>query len=168
MSTVYSTLVSLQDAIYDWLDPLATEQFIWAKERAPAPVSPYFSLNLTTMAVAEGAGYERIISGSNRTIVQRRQATLNIQSFGFAAVERLMAIKSRLYLESSQEALVNANISLIRDEDVIDISELLETQIQERASMDLILGYTRSDVDGTNWIEKVQVEDIWGDVTTIG
>jgi hypothetical protein len=166
MSTVYSTLTSLENAIYTWLDPLASEQIIWAKEKAPQPTSAYLSLNFTTLAVSEGAGFERLISGSTRTLVQRRQATLNIQAFGENAVERLWSIKDAIYTEASLEAIVTANLSIIRDEDVQDISTLLDTQIQERASMDVILGYTKSVTDGTNWIESVEVT-AFGETETI-
>lgn len=165
-STVYSTVAALENAVYDWLDTLATEQIIWTKEKAPQPTSAYLALNFSTLGVSEGAGFERLVSGSSRTLVQRRQATLNIQAFGEAAVERLWSIKDAIYTEASLGAIVAANLSIIRDEDVQDISLLLDTQIQERASMDVILGYTKSVTDGTNWIESVEVT-AFGETETI-
>jgi len=166
MTTVYTTRTALEDAVYTWLDALATEQIIWTKQKAPAPTSAYLGLNFTSLAVSEGDGFERLQSGSVRTLVQRRQATLNIQAFGDGAVDRLWAIKDSIYLESSLEAIRAANLSIIRDENVNDISLLLDTQIQERASMDLIIGYTKSASDGTNWIEIVEATG-FGDAMNI-
>jgi hypothetical protein len=168
MSTVYTTKASLENAIYAWLDPLLTQQIIWGDSKAPAPTSAYFVLDLTTPVVEEGNGFERIVNGSSRTLVQRRQATLTVTALGESAVDSLWALKSRVNLESSQEALSLANLSLLRVENILDASELLNTQIRERATMDLILGYTRSDADGTSWIQFVELEDPLGDVSVIG
>ena len=166
MSVLYTTRTQLEDAVYTWLDSLASEQIVWTKQKAPAPTSAYLALNFTVLAVSEGDGFERIQSGSVRTLIQRRQATLNIQAFGDGAVDRLWSIKDSIYLESSLEVIKDSNLSIIRDENVADLSLLLDTQIQERASMDLIIGYTKTVADGTNWIEVVEATS-FGDALII-
>ena len=168
MSTVYTSITSLQDAIYDWLAPIVSpRQIIWRNQKAPQPTSAYYALDITSLAIAEGNGMEIQVSGSQRTLVQRRHAVLNLQSFGAQATESLFDLKSFMYLESSREALTAANLAVLNDEDVLELSALIDTDFQERASMDLLLGYTRSDLDGSNWIEIVEVTDTFGDTTII-
>lgn len=163
----YSTISALQDAIYDLLDPLLTRQIIWQRQDAPQPTDSYVALNLSSFAIAEGRGYERRIEGSARNLVSFRVAVLNIQAYGENAVQELFDLKSKLFLESTIEAFLAANISLRVDEDVLDISQLLDTEFQERASLDLRLGYTKEDSDGTNHVEIVTGTDPLGENYTV-
>lgn len=166
-STTYSNLATLQNAIYDWLDPLSTERLIWVRQRAPQPSNAFLALNLTSLAVKEGAGYEKTISGSTRTLVARRRCTLNVQSFGENAVERLFDLQADIFSESSLESLRSFNIGLLDVLDITDVSQLLETEFQERASMDIILGYTKNVSDGNNYIEILNATDPLGDDFTV-
>lgn len=163
MSTPYNTLSDLQDAIYDLLDPLFSGQIIWARQKAPQLTTPYFMLNLTTKAIELGAGYEQVRSGSSRTINQHLQCVLNIQAFGQGGVDELFQLPLKLYTEDFQANLLAANLAIVEVNDTLDLSELLDTEFQERASLDLSLSYTKDQSDGTDIIEIVQGTDPLGE-----
>lgn len=163
MSTPYNTLADLQDAIYDLLDPLLSGQIVWARQKAPQLTSPYFMLDLTTKAIELGAGFERVRSGSSRTLNQHLQCVLNVQAFGQGGVDELFNLPIKLYTESFQADLLAANLAIVDVADILDLSELMDTEFQERASLDLSLSYTKDQSDGTGIIEIVQGTDPLGE-----
>lgn len=168
--TVYLTKLSLENAVYGIIQPLISPvAVVWANQKAPRPTAGYVSLNLLGMGLSQGDGLERIYqAGGQRYAVQRRRITLSIQGFGSVGCDAVHRIKSRIQLEASLLRQLDANIAFNEATDINDLNQLMDTKIELRNTMDVILSYTVSETDGNETIGEVVIENgVSGDTFTV-
>lgn len=129
----------LKDALYDWASTQAGETpVIWANQNAPAPAGTFITL-LINPVINIGQDYQtppEEVFGMAR-IIGNREFTLSIQGFGSGSFQILSDIRFSLNKWTVQHALRLEGIAIIEKLGLNDISELFDTEIEERVSLDV-------------------------------
>lgn len=87
------------------------------------------------------------------------EATLNIQSIGSGACEMLSLLKFYLQDPAMVDQFCCANIAVNDFQDVQDLTMRIDARTwQERASVDLIISYSRELITNSDWFNKVYIE----------
>jgi len=141
------TISTLKDNIYDAFNAIATFEIIWANQDAPRPSSNYITLLLNTFSrvgwdfsnppddtpTPGEIGGAAVISGD-------RELTLSIQAFGSGAFEQLIRLQSKLEMPSIRGAFADDyDLAIVNSSDVTDITGLIDSQMEARASLDIFL-----------------------------
>lgn len=153
-----------QDAIYDFVVAASGETVIWDKPDINRPAVPYATLNVSSGPRRTGAAEVRYGGVQDTfTFPMRKEITLTINSYADSGwLATLGNIIDALELPSKQLILRNAGLAIIRSEDPIDISALLNDQHEGRGSVDIILGYCDSVNDVPGEVESVGIDQTIG------
>jgi len=165
-----SISVAMQDAIHDFViaaTGLAVGKVIWSMPDADRPAPPYISLNVSSGPRSIGSPEVIHKAQDVFTFPFRKEFTLTVNSFAASGWHTLIAaVMNALELPSKQALLTNAGIAIMRAEDPIDLSGLLETGFEGRGAVDIMLGYTTEIDDTTGEIQTVEISQTVGDVTS--
>lgn len=153
-----------QDAIYDFAVAASGIDVIWDKPGAPRPAVPYVTLNVSSGPRKVGSPEVRYGGVQDTfTYPMRKEITLTINSYADSGwLATLGDFIDALELPSKQELLRNAGLAIIRSENPIDISELLNDQYEGRGSVDIILGYCDNINDVSGEVESVEIDQTIG------
>ena len=153
-----------QDAIYDFAVAASGKTVIWDKPDIPRPNVPYVTLSVSSGPRKTGAAEVRYADSQDTfTYPMRKEITLTINTYadsGWLAI--LGGIIDALELPTKQEILRSAGIAIIRNEDPIDISALLNDQHEGRGSVDIMLGYCDNINDESGEVESAKVDSTIG------
>lgn len=179
MALVFSTFQkALQDAIVT-ASGLADGKVVWSRQDGVRPAAPYFTLNLTPFATLgiDGTRHtydEDADPGTEITLSHGgpREFGLTVVAFGdplgaSSAVALLEALKSNLNKITVREALEAANTSFFDFGRILDLTQVVDTAFEGRASMD-IRGYTTQEVtEVLGYIGSVETTAVIANVTTV-
>lgn len=155
--------LDVQDAIYNWLSAeLAPSTVMFADQDAPQPaVRPYATIKVLNVNRIGNNDIQGAPDGTGiATIKGHREATVSIQTFGPGAIQLLVDAQDSLNKWSVQQALrESGNIVFVSDEGIVNVSDLLETEIEERAALDMIFRYATESTDDVGFIQFVELEN---------
>lgn len=139
------------------------EAIIFADVNAPQPSKPFWTLRVGTESTY---GLPEMSAPDNTglvTITETKTATVTLQRFSDvrgSSVEKMQDLKLSLRKPSVRNALASADLVVWDTGTVQNITALLDgtnQQIEDRASLDLFVGYKASVTDNVGLIETVSV-----------
>ncbi|NIQ92379.1 MAG: hypothetical protein GWN93_26735 [Deltaproteobacteria bacterium] len=152
-----------------WLQKEIGATVIFAEQGAPRPSSfPYGSLRIQSINQVGGDDALRDVDAQGKQKTYGvRSAVFGVAVYGPGATALLEKALGSLHKPTVREELYYTyGISAIDDEGIINLTELLETDWEERAQMDLMVMYAIEQEDDVGLIEKVEINDVIYDITT--
>ena len=155
---------TLKSAIYEWIvGEVGGAPFdaavIFSDQATPRPTRPYVTIRLNPQ-VTEGMFDEDLGVDNDgiATIRGYRTVTVALQSFGPRARDIMNVLQGSLSKESVRSTFFNGNdLSLINTGEILNLTNLLDTEFEERAAMDLMVGFAQEITDDVGRIETVEV-----------
>ena len=176
---------AFEDAIYDYMTAVLDSNFgvgvvpvIWDKQitdsknnqSPPRPPVPFLTLNISTPPFKEGDSEIKYKELDTFTLPMRKAFTVTASIYagaeipgGFGYYDVMVVITDGLELESFKSILRKAGLAIRDNSDPIDLSFLLETVFEFRASVDIFLAYSKPVDDITGQIDKVGMTGTIGD-----
>lgn len=161
-------LAQIQDAIYHFIKKelagaIDDSSIIWRNQSQPLPPRPCVTMKITDGPRPVGGLVDNLYdaSGDRFTNGQQMEMTVSIQVFGNTQVHRPMAyqltldLHSALSKESVRQDLRKAGIAVHGRGEPKNITALEETEYEERAQFDVLLGVAQNVVDDPGTIETV-------------
>ena len=161
---------ALEDSLYAWADAVLSVPVIFAEQGGPRPSVPYITIKVRAPTMT--GPLEEAPPDSNRDQETRiyYEVPVSIQLFGSGAMDR--ATKLQFSLGKSADGpgytLSQAGLSHLRTDGMDDITELVDTEWEERVSLDLIFMHQATETDAVDTIEHVNNADgtIKGSITS--
>lgn len=176
---------AFEDAIYDYMAAVLDASFgadvipvIWDKQIADSnnnqspkrPDLPYVTLNISTPPFKEGDSEIKYKEIDTYTLPMRKAFTVTASVYagaeipgGFGYFDVMTAITDGLELESFKSILRKAGLAIRGSENPVELSALLETVFEFRASVDIFLAYAKPVDDIAGQIDSVEVTGTVGD-----
>lgn len=150
--------------LYTWATSIAgAVPVIFYNENSPRPALPYLTLFLNSLVQIGNDYVPRPDNVGELEIVGDREFTLQIQSYGGDPITLLENIRSSLQKETVLATLRANGIVFVQQNPITDITALLDTEFENRASMDILFRIAQIDDDNHGLIETVEVEEILSD-----
>jgi len=173
-------LVSFEDrvqAVFVAATGLPGNKVIWAHQSKDRPVRPFIELTLlssdagvfseTTHALASPS-----LPGAEIDLITKDNIELTVQAIAFssevvgAAKAFNLLQKSRIFFNrdnivhslNTPPTASDDSIAIVERSSVQDLSLLLDTEFEGRASLSLVFRVADTDIEKTTYIEKVDVE----------
>ena len=139
---------------------------IFSDQNSPRPPDyPYAVIRLNN---AGQIGYDEMRALDQNgiaTIGGQRRATVYIDYFGPQPFENLMKASNSLEKETNVDFFYAAGIAYLTKNDVQNLTAMLETKYEERASFDFYIGYAENFEDDVGLIESAELT---GSITSDG
>lgn len=163
------SLAAIQRALYSWVKNecdgvIPGEQIVWRNQSEPLPPRP-----CVTMKIISGprrVGYSdnvQYLSGDRFMVGGQREMTVSIQVFGNTQIHRPIAsqltadLNASLSKQTVLDRLRAAGVAVFNQGEVSNITALEETEFEERAEFDVLLGIAENVVDDPGIIEHANV-----------
>jgi len=142
---------------------LATVQIIWEGENGPRLPPPYLSMevlgnNPLGMPHQGPVKVTQAKPGGTQTITQSIDRTVSIQGFGNSTEYRLEMLVDSFDKSATISALRSKGLSIRDVGDIRDISAVVDSDMESRWAVDIVVGDTRVVVDDPGYIETVEIE----------
>lgn len=149
------TIATIQKALYDWATLITTGRVIWAEQNSPQPVSPYFTLRLSSFRQV-GEDFITSPNAAGKAVVfGNRDFTLGVQGYGSDVIQNLIKLSTSLNRPTIQDSLRVAGIVVWDRTEVSNITGLDDTLYEERGTFDVQLRISDSVDDTIYTIDKV-------------
>lgn len=152
---------TLKTALYDWAKSVVplTYEVIYYYPNAPRPKTPYVSLYISSfIAVNQDYVYPSTDNTGDIKIKGDRQFTLQIQAYGNNPMSVIEAMRCSLNKISVQDGLREDGIAFYQAITINDITDLVDSQFEKRAQMDVLLGIGQNYADEVGFFDEVEVE----------
>ncbi len=144
-----AVLPALQQGVIDWLKlaggGLTNAQVILANEKGMRPPIPYLTVNIQAADQNRHIRDEAVrdIAAGAPTVKQRgtRRAVAFVQGFGDLTHEWLSLAQATLPQPAIQAQLDLSGFSVLTNEPILDVSSLVDTEIEGRYARDFTLNY---------------------------
>lgn len=150
-----------ENAIHGWVEDATGLSAIWARQDANRPALPFISLDISSGPRKENTPPVTYKEQDIFTYRFNHVFTLSVNLF---ALDGHLSLLNRLIqsqdLPSKRQVLESAGIAIHGSSDPLDISQLLETDYEFRATMDWFMAYGEDIDDNTGEIQKVRVQGI--------
>ena len=141
-------LKTIRDAIFDWVrdyslsncfPSLVENHILWADQDGHQPKPPYIALKIISGPTKIGSMDEMFMDETTNTLKVDglRTITLNIEVFGSDALEITTRLEASLQFPQVAEYFRARDMSAYDNSGITDVTELLETIYEQRASMDV-------------------------------
>lgn len=164
-------LARVQETLYHWVRTVSEgvieeDRIIWRNQSEPLPPRPCITMKIVDgprpVGMQDNLTY---INGGNFNIGGQREMGVSIQVFGNTKIHRPMAYQLGLDLTSSLSKLTvldmlrGGGIAVQSRGELTNITALEETEYEERAQFDLLLGLAQNVVDDPGIIEQAVITD---------
>lgn len=151
--------------LYDWavsVLPVGVPP-IFYNENSPRPSLPYVTLYLQSL-IAIGEDYTTSPDAfGDSGLLGDREFTLQIQCYGGDPITILENMRTSLQKQTVLDTLRTDGIVFVNHFPITDITALLDTEFEARASMDVLFRIAQTDTDISGNIETVEIEEIIND-----
>lgn len=147
--------MALNTDLYDLLQPIITGTVIWADQNAPRPASPYTTIKIASLRQVNHDHYGEPNNSGIQTVKGDREFTLSIQSYGREGVTFLNDVAGKLKLTTNQDKFMAKKITCFNIGQVADVSAVIGSVIEKRASLDIFCRIKSSLTDNVGLIETV-------------
>ena len=151
-------ITGFRQTVFNWLTQVTEQTVIFEFPNQPRPKTPYVSIQLITGPVK--GGQDDTINqetGTKFDVVGQRSITANIKAHGGDAVQTLADVQSSIDVPATIELLGSNNVAIFDDSPILNITEILESGFEERASMDVIFGIVSDQEIDPGTIDKTVV-----------
>lgn len=152
----------IKAALHAWMTAgasLPPGRVIWANQGAPIPPIPYASINYRLAVARLGISDEERATTTDGVIahVGQRRVSVSCNLYGKGAIALLEAAQEALQTYAGRAPFDAANLAVLDKGEVRDLSALEDTQIEERAQLDLVIGLATVTNEVVGWIEDVAI-----------
>ncbi len=148
--------IVMEDAIVAFIEAVqADATAVWANQDGPRPARPFMVLDIISGPQSVGPAEERYKAADTYTYGIRKRGTLNIRVHADDALVRAASIENALELPSRTGILQAAGIAVWGGDGARDITELMDTAHEPRASLDLFLSWPEPADDTPGEIRSV-------------
>lgn len=153
---------TFEENLYDAIKPMIAETLVWADQNAPAPARPYCVMRIQSVKLMNNDHSSDVDDFGIQKVTGDREFTLNIQRFQEYTPEnvttKLQAVADKLQLRSHIDRFLSKGLAAFDTHPVMDISGLLDTtQIEKRASLDIMMRYRSTQLDDVGLIDTVNI-----------
>ncbi len=166
---------SIESGIYNWVNAVigVSATVLWSDQDFPRAGKPFVTLRLGTQNMLGSFDEVSNPDGAGlATISGERTMMVTIESYGTTAFDLINSVLNSLSKESVRQSLYNdGGIAVHRTENILKLTEVVDTNFEQRFSMDVIIGYKHVDTEQVSWIETIEIEgeiDNFGDTKTVG
>lgn len=159
------TLTQRRQALYDWLKTEVRRvtnnnsfKVIMDEQAEQRPKPPYASLKVINPSLRIGGVDEQASSGSNLQMRMLRRFVISVQVFGPNATDILSSVRDTLDRPDVDGQFKAIGMAHESESEVRDLSLRLETTYEERAQMDIVLTYAKTENYDLSTIETVELE----------
>lgn len=152
---------TLKTSLYDWAvaNVSASVPVIFYYPNAPRPSLPYVSLYMLNFSQI-GDDWTSPPDGVGDTeIIGDREFTLTINAYGADSFSILEKLRSSLQNDSVLDTLREDNIAFVQQFPINDVSALLDTEFENRGSMDIQFRVAQDNESDDGLIETVEVDE---------
>jgi len=160
---------TIKTAIYSWASSVEGEgvTVIWADQNAPAPETPYTTLRFMSSvqighdSVTEPYLVEGEEEGDPDGFFQyyegNREFTIDINTFGANALQRINDLRDSLERESIRSSLAANEVVFVDRISFQNLTDLNGSQYEERGFCELLFRCDAFQADESGLIEKVEI-----------
>lgn len=146
--------------LYSWIAGITSTTIIFANENGPRPELPYITI-LTRIASKKGSipFYDRAANDGTQRIKYDIDYSLSLQCYGNSEndpITILQGLKDEMQKQSNLGYFYLSGLAIREDNEIQDISTLIDSTIEKRALWELIFGVGHEIIDDPNFIEKVE------------
>lgn len=138
------------------------ETVILANQNAPQPSKPFWMIRLQSTGAYGMAEHGAPNATGVAKVIQTKRLTVNVQRFSDvrgSSLEKLQDFKLNLEKTSVRDAFAAQKIVAYDTADVQDVTALLDNaKYEDRASIDMFIGYRASTTDNVGLIETIKTE----------
>ncbi len=132
---------------------------IWADQDAPQPQKPFIVLRVISRHGPDYAEYMEVGEDGLQQVREHVYATVEVQGFGEASFTKLEELRLKLKWYTTKDACYLANIAICERSVVTDVSALMSpADWEERAMLEVGVGYRYDSLDDVSLIETVNIE----------
>lgn len=160
MAINYNTL---KTNLYTWASsvvPVGMPVIYW-EQNSPRPTVPYITLFLSQITAVNQDWSET--EADNLGVIDMkgdRNFTVSMQAYGGDPLTVLENVRSSLQKQTVLDTLRANGIVFYQSLNIIDITELLETQWERRASLDILFGIGQTYTDNPGYFDKTEIQEI--------
>lgn len=160
---------SIKAAIFGWVSHVVGTQVpegrvVWRNQSQPLPPRPCVALKIEGGPVRTGFSDSIMFFGGTEYLYAgQRKMTVSVEVFGSLRVERPRAfqlaldLNSSLSLESVLERLRARGVAVFDQGEVLNLTELEETEYEERAEFTVTLGVAENQIENPGIIETANI-----------
>lgn len=138
---------------------------IFYEPNAPRPIVPYLSLYLNSIvAVNQDWSSSNADSAGSIEMKGDRNFTLQVQSYGNDPLTVLENIRTSLQKQTVLDTLRANGIAFYQSLTINDITELVDSQFERRAQLDILFGIGQVYSDVPGYFSTIEVEEEYLDV----
>ena len=153
-------MTPLESNVQEVLEPLLGVTTILMDQNKPRPKLPYAAFKVKSQHAVHEDHYSDVDDDGVITVRGHREGTLSVQFYGRSAIETLQVLHDRLRLPSVMGAFSVRGLAAFNASAVTDISVTRETQVEERANLDIFIRYVSVLEDDVGIIEHADVTGV--------
>lgn len=149
--------------LYQWAVSVAPINMpvIFYEPNAPRPTVAYITLYLNSI-IAVNQDWQSEMADINGTVNMKgdRQFTLQIQAYGGDPLTVLENIRTSLQKQTVLDTLRENGISFYQSLNIADITQLVDSQYEKRAQLDVLFGIGQVYTDTPGYFDEIEVQEI--------
>lgn len=153
---------AVKTSLYDWavsVVPTGMPVIFW-EPNAPRPTVPYITLFLSSItAVNQDYSAPGADNLGNIAMSGDRQFTLEVQGYGNDPLTVLENIRSSLQKQTVLDTLRVSGIVFYQSLTINDISDLVDSQYERRAQLDILMGIAQVYSDNPGYFSTIEVDE---------
>jgi len=162
---------TLRLALYNWVVSVAPSGMpvIYWQLNSPRPKVPYITLFISQIT-AVNQDWSSGVTDVNGAIAMKgdRQFTLEIQAYGADPMELMENIRTSLQKQSVLDTLRANGIAFYSSLTINDITELVDSQYERRAHLDVLFGIGQVYADSPGFFDHIELtEEFIDQVATV-
>jgi len=168
-------LPNFRKGVYTWIvrelegTEVTPDRVFWVEPNAPRPPRPCVGLDLITGPVQTAHDQRRETAPGIWKVSGQRRVTISVIAYGEDADTIIGRLHSGVELETVREVFRAYGMGLVRQEDVLDVSQLLDTKFEKRSQFDVTFHVVSERTEDVGYIETVEIEnEDTGTTTEVG
>ena len=150
-------MTQLEEKLYDVLQPILGLELILMDQNGPRPTLPYAAYKVKSPQTVMGDHYSDVSNVGIQVVSGDREAVVSVQAYGNLALETLQVLMNRLRLTTVMDQFRGRDIAAFKTSHVMDISTVRETEIEQRANIDIWIRYRSVLNDDVGIIEQADI-----------
>lgn len=154
---------TVKNGLYVWCSTVVGPSIpvIFWQPNAPRPTIPYVTLFIQSV-VSVGQDWASGEADNLGVVDQRgnRQFTLTIQAYGGDPLTLLENIRTSLQKQSVLDILRGNEIVFYTAQTINDITDLVDSKFERRASLDVLLGIGQVYTDAPGFFDEAEIQEL--------
>jgi hypothetical protein len=146
----------LREKIYNWVSSNTTLLVIWEEQNAPRPDEAYIGIKINIFSKVGQANALAPDGAGDRIVKYDEDFTLSIKSYGEGTDDDLQQLKDSLQKDSVQQQLIVDGIAVRFDNEVRDISTLIDQTRETRFIYEVFMSFAHDFTENVGLIEDFE------------